>query len=208
MQCGDLECNSERFTKSGASFATDLPALVLLPGMGKTMSNRSIRKSRSRWKLRTGSGILEVVRKSAKAGICGLRKRRSLCTKFTHECIFYLYTGIHFLLNASHWDPKNSHWDSKRVKVTPQGYPTCWRLANSFHSRSFFRKSCLRFVLLTYNCEQSVSAKMDPPFIQLLASREFFFLQILQQKHSRQLVCIYNAASKQQRPRMFFLRIG
>jgi CRISPR/Cas system CMR-associated protein Cmr5 small subunit len=48
MQCGDLECNSERFTKSGASFATDLPALVLLPGMGKTMSNRSIRKSRSR----------------------------------------------------------------------------------------------------------------------------------------------------------------
>jgi hypothetical protein len=30
-----------------------------------------------------------------------LSKRRSLCSKFIHECLFYLYTGIHFLLNAS-----------------------------------------------------------------------------------------------------------
>jgi hypothetical protein len=31
MQCGDLECNSERFTKSGASFATDPLAPVASP---------------------------------------------------------------------------------------------------------------------------------------------------------------------------------
>jgi hypothetical protein len=48
MQCGDLECNSERFTKSGAYFATDPPALLLLPGMGKMISNCSTRKSRIR----------------------------------------------------------------------------------------------------------------------------------------------------------------